>query len=138
MRFLRQARSRCSAEPLAEGPPIRILDQFAIFAANVIAAFIFIVDAMAIRTGFECLKEKGTSQCPDVKLYDFPEYCRMIGFEEQVKQIEAYRAEYGPCFEVAKSQRPNACRTPTVRQLCDGALAGQDAPTRGEPERSAS
>ena len=37
---------------------------------------------MAIRTGFECLKSKGTSQCADVKLYDFPEYCKMIGFEE--------------------------------------------------------
>ena len=52
------------------------------FALSIWPATAYLASAMAIRTGFECLKEKGTSQCPDVKLYDFPEYCRMIGFEE--------------------------------------------------------
>ncbi len=52
------------------------------FAMSIWPATAYLSSALAIRTGFECLKEKGTSQCPDVKMYDFPEYCKMIGFEE--------------------------------------------------------
>ncbi|MCZ6604650.1 MAG: isocitrate lyase/PEP mutase family protein [Alphaproteobacteria bacterium] len=52
------------------------------FAMSIWPATAYLSSAMAIRTGFECLKSKGTSQCADVKLYDFPEYCKMIGFEE--------------------------------------------------------
>ena len=52
------------------------------FALSIWPATAYLSSALAIRTGFECLKAKGTSQCADVKMYDFPEYCKMIGFQE--------------------------------------------------------
>lgn len=52
------------------------------FAGAIFPAMTSLAAAAAVRTALGRLKETGTSVNPDVPLFDFQHFCRLIGFEE--------------------------------------------------------
>jgi 2-methylisocitrate lyase-like PEP mutase family enzyme len=60
---------------------VRALEEIG-YACAIYPSMCGLAAAAAVRTALTRFKETGTSQHPDVPLYDFKEFCGLIGFEE--------------------------------------------------------
>jgi 2-methylisocitrate lyase-like PEP mutase family enzyme len=61
--------------------PAQVLEEIG-YAFAIYPAMTSLVAAAAMERALVALKNRGTSQSPDIPLFDFMEFCRLIGFEE--------------------------------------------------------